>query len=174
MLTQLFTSKTRIKLLLKLFLNPDISCYLRSLSSELNISPNAVKTELDSLSKAGYLTKKQSGRSMYFQANKKHPFFSEISSIVRKSMGIDKLIEKVMKSLGQVEEVYILDDYAQGVDSGLIDVLVIGNIDRTRLDELRLISEGKVDRKVRAMDMTPEEFAKSRDIFLKRPHWKVI
>ncbi|MUM77807.1 ArsR family transcriptional regulator [Pseudodesulfovibrio sp. F-1] len=173
MLTELFTSKTRIKLLLKLFLNPEVSCYLRELSSEFSVSPNAIKGELDSLSEAGYLTRKQNGRSVFFQANKKHPFFPEISSIVRKSLGIDKLVDEVVASLGKVDAVYILDDYAQGRDSGLIDALVVGNVDKGRLDELRSIVESKVGRKVRVMDIAPAEFAKSRDIFLSRPNWKV-
>ncbi len=174
MLTELFTSKTRIKLLLKLFLNPDVSCYIRELSGEFKLSPNALKGELDSLSEAGYLNREQNGRMVYFKANKKHPFFPEISSIVRKSLGIDQLVEEVVASLGEVDAVYILDDYAQGKDSGLIDVLVIGNIDKGRLDELRDIVEKKIDRKVRVMDISSEEFERKTDVFLRRPHWKVV
>lgn len=174
MLTELFTSKTRIKLLLKLFLNPGVSCYLRELSDEFSVSPNAIKSELDSLSSAGYLTKKQDGRSIFFRANKKHPFFPEISSMVRKTLGIDCLVEQVMAELGQVEQVYILDDYAQGKDSGLIDVMVVGNVDRSKLTNLAAIAEQKISRKVRTMTMTPSEFDSSKAVFLKRPHWKVV
>jgi DNA-binding transcriptional ArsR family regulator len=174
MLTELFTSKTRIKLLLKLFLNPDVSCYLRELATEFSVSPNAIKGELDSLSEAGYLEREHNGRSIYFRANRTHPFFPEISSIVRKSLGIDSLIDEVMQSLGKVDAVYIVDDYALGKDSGLIDAVVVGNIDRSRLDELRRIVEKKISRKVRVMDLTPEEFANSSNVFLSRPHWKVV
>lgn len=174
MLTELFTSKTRIKLLLKLFLNPGVSCYLRELAKEFALSPNALKEELDSLSSAGYLEREQSGRSIYFRANQKHPFFPEISSIVRKSLGIDQLLDDVIASLGKVEAVYVLDDYAQGKDSGIIDLLIVGDVDRSRLDELARITEGKINRKVRVMTIGPEEFAVSRDVFLKRPHWKAL
>lgn len=174
MLTELFTSKTRIKLLLKLFLNPEVSCYLRELSKEFALSPNALKEELDSLAGAGYLEREQSGRSIYFRANKKHPFFPEISSIVRKSLGIDQLLDDVLASLGKVEAVYVLDDYAQGKDSGIIDLLVVGEVDRTRLNELAGITERKINRKVRVMDVTPENFALTGNIFLKRSHWKVM
>ena len=174
MLTELFTSKTRIKLLLKLFLNPEVSCYLRQLSSEFGLSPNALKGELDSLSEAGYLEREQNGRSVYFKANRKHPFFPEISSIVRKTIGIDRLIDDVMKSLGHVEHVYILDDYAEGRDSGIIDLLVVGDVDRARLDALRQITEGKIKRMIRTMVVPSEEFDKSRDIFLSRSNWKIV
>ena len=174
MLTELFTSKTRIKLLTKLFLNPGVSCYLRELADEFSVSPNAIKTELDSLSSAGYLTKKQNGRSIFFRANKKHPFFPEISSIIRKTLGIDRLVTQVMNDLGEVHSVYILDDYAQGRDTGLIDVLVVGEIDKEKLINLASITEGKINRKIRLMSLDPDEFDKSQDIFLNRPHWKVV
>jgi len=174
MLTELFTSKTRIKVLLKLFLNPEVSCYLRELSSEFQVSPNAIKGELDSLSEAGYLERKQNGRSVYFQANKSHPFFPEISSIVRKSLGIDRLVDEVLASLGRVDSIYILDDYAMGKDSGLIDALVVGDIDTNRLDELRRLVEGKINRKVRIVSLGIAEFEECSGIFLSRPHWKVV
>jgi len=174
MLTELFTSKTRIKVLLKLFLNPDVSCYLRELSSEFQVSPNAIKGELDNLTEAGYLEREQSGRSVYFRANIGHPFFPEINSIVRKVLGIDLLIEEVMASLGHVDSVYILDDYAQGIDSGVIDVLVVGDVDNSQLNDLRKITENKVDRVVRVVDLTAEEFGRKRGLFMSRPHWKVV
>lgn len=174
MLTQLFTSKTRIKVLMKLFLNPNVSCYLRELSKEFSLSPNALKGELDNLSKAGYLEREQSGRSVYFRANTKHPFFPEINSIVRKTLGIDRLIEEVMQSLGQVEHVYILDDYAEGRDSGIIDLLIVGDVNRGKLEELQRITEGKISRMVRTMVMSPDDFDASRSVFLTRPHWKVV
>ena len=174
MLTELFTSKTSIRLLLKLFLNPGVSCYLRELASEFAASPNAIKEELDSLSSAGYLDREQNGRSVYFRANTRHPFFPEIHSIVKKTLGIDRLVDEIMAKLGTVEQVYILEDYAQGKDTGLIDLLVVGEVDRTRLDELRCITEKKIRRKIRTMDITGAEFAASREIFLRRPHWRVV
>ncbi len=174
MLTELFTSKTRIKLLMKLFLNPQVSCYLRELASEFQVSPNAIKGELDSLSSAGYLEREQNGRSIYFRANTNHPFFPEISSIVRKTLGIDKLVDEIMVSLGRVEAVYILDDYAQGKDSGIIDLLVVGNIDRDRLENLRRITEKKINRKIRTMNLSAKEFEQDKEIFDRRPTWKVV
>jgi len=173
-LTELFTSKTRIKLLLKLFLNPDVSCYLRELAKEFGAAPNALKEELDSLSSAGYLDKEQQGRSIYYRANRSHPFFPEISSIVRKYLGIDRIVDQVMAGVGRVDSVYILDDYALGRDSGLIDVLVVGDVDRSKIDRLRVPAEQKIRRKIRVMVMEPGEFTSSREIFLARPHWKII
>lgn len=174
MLTELFTSKTRIRLLLKLFLNPGVSCYVRELAKEFGTAPNAIKEELDNLSKAGYLETDQQGRSTYFKANVKHPFFPEIHSIVRKTLGIDKIVEQILNKIGKVDEVYILDDYAEGRDSGLIDVLVVGEVDAARLDGLCRVVEGKIRRKIRMMVVGSGEFRTDKDIYMRRPHWKVV
>lgn len=175
MLKELFTSKTRIKLLLKLFLNPDVSSYLRELAAEFEVSPNAMKEELDGLSEAGYLNKKKEGRYIYYNANSKHPFFPEISSIVRKHIGIDQILDYILSTIGDVNSVYILDDYARGIDSGIIDVLIIGDdTDKKRITELVSKTEKTVKRKIRIMVLNTEEFNHTSDIYLKRPNWKVV
>lgn len=147
---------------------------MRELAKEFALSPNALKEELDSLSHAGYLEREQNGRSAYFRANTKHPFFPEISSIVRKTIGIDQLLDEVIASLGKLDAVYILDDYALGKDTGLIDLLVVGEVDRLRLDELARITESKISRKVRPFALTKKEFMTTKAVFLRRPHWRVI
>lgn len=174
MLPELFSSKTRIKLLLKLFLNPGISCYLRELAQEFSFSAATLKEELDSLSSAGYLTRTQKGRSVYFSANEAHPFFPEIHSIVRKSLGIDTLLEEVLNSLGKVEHIFILDDYALGKDTGIVDVLIVGDVDKGRLGNLVRIAEEKLRRKIRILAIPNEELQQDKDRYLKRPHWKAL
>ena len=174
MLTELFSSKTRINLFLKLFLNPEVSSYLRKLAREFNLTPNALKEELDSLSSAGYLEKELKGQSIFYRANKTHPFFPEIHSIVKKYFGIDKIIEQILSDLGKVESVYALDDYALGQDSGLIDVLIVGDVDMEKIQGLRHTVEQEIKRKIRIMVMSVQEFTESRDMLLKRPNWRIL
>ena len=174
MLTELFTSRTRINLFLKLFLNPGISCYLRELAREFHLTPNALKEELDSLNKAGYLDKEQRGQSIFYKANRNHPFFPEINSIVKKYYGIDKIVEQILNGLGKVDAIYTLDDYAEGRDSGLIDVLIVGDVDMDKIQGLRSSLEKEIKRKIRVMVMGAEEFAESRDVLLKRPNWRIL
>lgn len=174
MLDKLITSKSRIKVLLKLFLNPGVSAYLRELATEFQLSPTALKEELDELSAVGYLDKTKKGRSIYFKANTSHPFFKEIHSIVRKHVGIDELIAQILSHLGKVEAVYVLEDYARGVDSGLIDVLIVGDVDHSRLQHLTAAAEKRLSRKVRVMVQSQEEFIISQELFFKRAHWKIV
>ncbi len=174
MLDKLFTSKTRIQVLLKLFLNPGVSSYLRELAGEFQVSPATLKDELDSLAGAGYLERRQQGRSVYFRANADHPFFPEINSIVRKHLGIDRIVEQLVSALGPIEAVYILDDYAQGRDSGIIDLLIVGDPQRGLLDGTREGVEKKINRKIRTMVVPPDEFGRDKGIYLGRPHFRIV
>jgi len=174
MLTELFTSRTRIHLFLKLFLNPNISCYLRELAREFNLTPNALKEELDNLSRAGYLKKEQRGQNIFYKANTEHPFFPEINSIIKKYYGIDKIVEHVLNGLGEVEAVYTLDDYAEGRDSGLIDVLIVGDVNVGTIHSLKPTIEKEIKRKIRVMVMSGREFEENREMLLKRPNWRIL
>lgn len=73
-----------------------------------------------------------------------------------------------------MNSVYILDDYALGKDSGLIDLLIVGEVKADRLREYVRITEEKIRRKLRVMVVEVEEFADSKQTFLQRPHWKVV
>ena len=174
MLTELFTSRTRINLLLKLFLNPEVSSYLRELAREFNLTPNALKEELDNLSATGYLEKEQRGNSIYYKANTKHPIFPEIHSIVKKHFGIDKILDRILNDLGKVDAVYALDDYATGRDSGLIDLLIVGIVDMDKIQGMKHSAEMEIKRKIRLMVMTAQEFTESREMILKRPNWRML
>ena len=153
------TSKTRVKLLLKFFLNSNSSSYLRNLSAEFGESSNAIRVELNRFEKAGLLCSYTDGNRKYYTANNKHPLFRDIHNIILKYIGIDQIIEKVVTKLGDLEKVFLTGGYASGRDNGIIDLVFVGSkLDTAYL--LRLIekSEELINRKIRYMVMTQDEF----------------
>jgi len=82
MLKSIITSETRIKLLLKFFLNPATSGYLRQLSQEFGESTNGIRVELNKLCDAKILSARKNGRQKLFRANVNHPLFTDIRNIV--------------------------------------------------------------------------------------------
>ncbi len=163
MLDSLITSKTRVKLLLKFFLNPDTRAYLRGLAEEFGDSTNAIRVELNRLERAGILEAEPNGRTRLYGANKKHPLFPDIQSLVRKFTGIDQLIDMVLSKLGTVELAFVTGDYAKGVDSGIIDVVIVGDIDRQYLQNLVEKAEDLIKRKIRSLVLNREEFTRLKN-----------
>lgn len=70
--------------------------------------------------------------------------------MVSKFLGLDDLVEKIVKRMGNVEKAIITGDYAMGIDSGIIELTLIGkNLDQTYLDFLVDKTYEKINRKVK-------------------------
>ena len=149
MLESIITSKTRLRLLVKFFVNITNKGYLNSLANEFGESTNSVRKELNNLSSAGYLSRESKNNKVVYSANNSHPLFKVLQKIVRKHLGIEELLETVYNKIGDVEKVILLGDYARGIDSGVIEVLIIGKkIDRKYLENISPKIEKKINRKV--------------------------
>ena len=160
MLDTLITSKTRVKLLLKFFLNPGTKSYLRGLATEFGESTNAIRVELNRLTEAKLLKSVNSGRTVEYRANKNHSLFKDIQSVVKKFVGIDKVAEELAAKLGDIRAAYIIGDYAQGNDSGLIDLVLVGQVDDEKLKEVTKKTEELIDRKIRTLVLAPTDLEK--------------
>ena len=125
-LDNLITSKTRLRLLVKFFINAANKGYLRGLATEMHENTNAIRKELNNLSEAGYILREEQDSKVIYRANKQHPFFSLLQQIVRKHIGLDDIIEAVVSRMGEVQRVFLIGDYAKGIDSGVIEVVIEG------------------------------------------------
>lgn len=149
MIQTLISSKTRIKLLLKFFLNSETRSYLRNLESEFGESTNAIRLELNKFEKAGMLVSEMEGNKKLFRANKTHPLFSDIKSIVMKYVGLDWIVDYVADKLGNLEKVYLTGTFANGLDGEAIDLIFIGQVNKAFLEELCYKVEKKINKKIR-------------------------
>jgi len=158
LLDTLITSKTRVRLLIKFFSNPETSAYLREIAEEFGESTNSVRVELNRLSEAGLLISKPTGRTISYKANKKHTLFSEVSAIVSKTLGLDQLALSIIERLGNMKLAFITGDYAKGIDSGIIDLVIVGDVDTTLLSSLSKKIEHKIKRKIRPLVLNETEY----------------
>nr|WP_320012036.1 winged helix-turn-helix domain-containing protein [uncultured Desulfobulbus sp.] len=160
----LITSKTRIKILMRLFLNPNGAAYLRELANDFHASPSQVKDELDQLRNAQLLVSNKVGRQVFYSANQQHPLFNELHSMVKKALGMDQILESIIKRLGNLQQALLIDDYAEGRDTGIIDLVLIGDIDKTNLIDLTTKTERYIERKIRTLTMTMDEYRQDGSI----------
>jgi len=157
-LETLITSKTRIKLLLKFFLNSNSSSYLRNLESEFGESSNAIRLELNKFEEAGLLYSELDGNKKRFRANTTHPLFRDIHNILLKYIGFDKIILNVIDKLGNLDKVFVAGAFANGLDHPVIDLIFVGeDINRNYLMKYIDKSERLINRKIRYMVMSKEE-----------------
>ena len=143
LLGPLITSKTRLKLLLRFFLNQNLNGYLQGLSKELDVNTNSVRLELNRLEEAGLLSAQEQGRRKVYGVNTAHPLTTDLSNILRKVTGIDQLVDRVVLRIGDtLEQVWITGVLAMGINSDELEVTLVGDaLDTDYLGELM----GKVE-----------------------------
>ena len=127
MLGELITSKTRLRLLTKFFVSQANRGYLNGLASEMRESSNSIRKELNHLHDAGYLVKVKNDNKIEYQANSGHPLYDVLRKVVLKHLGLEDIVEKVLERMGNVQKIILVGDYAEGNDTGNIEVFLIGN-----------------------------------------------
>jgi hypothetical protein len=158
MIETLISSKTRVKLLLKFFLNSSTKSYLRGLESEFGESSNGIRIELNRFTEAGMLKTSIEGNKKFFTANTSHPLYGSIHSLIRQYVGIDTIIENVVVRLGDVEKVFLTGEFAKGLDNPVIDIILIGKVDKNYLLNLVEKAEKIIGKKIRYMSFSPSEW----------------
>jgi len=172
----LITSKMRVKILMRLFLNPSQKTYIRELADELNASSSQVSEELKKLTATGLLQNEKKGRLINYSANQAHSLYPELHSMVKKSLGMDRVLDSIIERVGELELAYVIDDYAEGKDTGLIDLVLVGNIDKNNLQDLVEKTEKYLKRKIRTLVLNTEEYKNFKQLLIKRSHfllWEV-
>ena len=134
--------------MLKFFTHPDAQGHLRGLAEEFGDSTNSVRIELNKLEEAGLLQRQVSGQKMVYQVNKSNPFYFNLVSMVSKYLGFDELIESLLEQVGDLKEAYVVGDYAQGVDSGTIELILVGRLHAEVVDDLVGRVSKRINRKI--------------------------
>jgi hypothetical protein len=153
-------------MLLKFFVNSHSKAHLRGLAEEFGESTNAIRHELNNLSSAGYLVSHGKGNIIEYSANIDHPLYPEIKNLIHKSLGLDKIIDnvihKIISQLGDLEMAFITGDYANGKDSGIIDLILVGKINAQSMHAYVQKVEKLISRRIRPLLLTSEEFEKNK------------
>ena len=85
-------------------------------------------------------------------------------------MGIDKVIDSIINRLGNLERAYLVDDYAEGKDTGIIDLVLVGDIDHYHLNDLSRKTERYIKRKIRTLVLSRAEFGQYQTKLEVQPH----
>ena len=149
MLNSLITSKTRLRMLIKFFISAANRGYLNGLANEFNESTNSIRKELNNLSEAGYLLKSKQNNRVIYNADIKHPLFKVLQKIVRQHLGLEEIVETVISRMGDLDIIALTGDYANGIDSGIIEIVIIGDdINMNYLENIKFKIKDKISRAV--------------------------
>lgn len=159
--------------MLKFFLNSEATGYLKNLAAEFDDSSNSIRVELNKFESAGLLLSKVSGNKKVFKANTKHPMFPDIHRIVLNYVGIDQVVEGIINRLGELSTVYLIGSLAKGLDSSIIDIVLVGNVNKEYLISLIERIEPELMRKIRYVIYSASEFEHHKNEVLEKDHFLI-
>ena len=148
-------------LLTKLILNPMSKVYLRGLERDLGVSSNTVRLELNKLNEMRLIQVQEEDKNSkvkYYVANQAHPMFQNLRGVILKFAGLDQIVDQIINKLGNVDQVFLTGELAEGKNSPFVDLVVVGNVDRQYMYQLIEKVEQLIKKKVRVGVFDKDEF----------------
>ncbi len=168
---KLFVSKVRLKALKFFTLNFNRSIHLRAAVREFDEEINAVRRELVRLEEVKLLDTETKGNRKYFKFNMDHPYAGELISMFNQSYGLGGELIRNKRKLGDIDFAFLTPCFTKGFYFGdqIVDLVIIGVVDMTVLNEIIGKHEHKSGREVHYTVFKPSEYAirkRRRDQFL--------
>jgi hypothetical protein len=170
-LDSIFSGKIRIALLTKLLLNPASKVYLRGLERDLGVSSNTVRLELNKLQEMHLIEfqgDSDNAKVKNYVVNQGHPMFKTLRGIIMQFVGLDQIVDQIIKKLGNLDQVYLTGDLAEGKNSPFVDLVIVGNVDKGYMYQLIEKVEPLISKKIRVGLYKPVDF--SEDLMLGIEH----
>lgn len=163
MVEQLFGSKTRVKLLKLFYSNPNRSFYVREITRKIDEQINSVRRELSNLLSIGIISSDTNNNRLYYEVNQNYDFYRPLSEIFGqgargtvKVPAISSEAEK-LKEVGNVHLAIMTGQFTRDETSG-IDLLVVGDVNQTKLDKYIAELEKQENKELRYAVMSQKEF----------------
>src|SRR3990167_2736487 len=171
MLSDLITSKSRIKLLDVLLAHPSEMFHVRGLVRRTGDEINAVRRELLFLEKKGILVKEPRANRVYYFLSKNYPFYYDLLRLRTKVTGLGSEILKNRVKLGKIKYAMFSGKFARGIrkEPDEVDLLIVGTVVLPELALLIRDEEKRLNREINYTVMTEEEFSfrrQKRDPFI--------
>lgn len=157
-LDTIFGSRTRAKILRLLLTNPEKPYFVREIVRKVGEHMNSVRRELTLLSTEEIIRVEGDAQKRYYQANPEHPLFHELKALVFKGEVMEEArILKAIQSSGRIIYLALTGFFVNRPDAPT-DVMLIGSVDRKKIERLMRTFQDHFDREIRYTVMTKAEY----------------
>ena len=160
-LGDLLFGQTRGRVLALLYGHPDQTFYLREIARHANTSAGNVRRELETLSRLGLAHRSTSGKQVYFQANRSHPAFGEIHSLIAKTVGVFQLLGAALAAFGErISLAFVYGSIARQDENAAsdVDLMIVGNVPLDEVLTALAPVEGSIGRPINPTVYSASEF----------------
>ncbi|MGB2982698.1 MAG: nucleotidyltransferase domain-containing protein [Candidatus Bipolaricaulia bacterium] len=160
MLSKLFGSEARVKVLSLFMLNAGSEYYLREIAQRTGLAVRSVQRAVDDLSEIEILEREKRGNSVYFRLRAENPIVPDLKAIFLKTVGLGDTLREALAEESRIEVAFICGSVAKGEETAAsdIDLALIGEIRPRALTEVLTSLEKRTGREINATVFTLEEW----------------
>jgi len=160
MLQDLITSKVRVKILLLFLSQNNVGLHVREITRRVGTEINAIRRELDNLTKIGIIKREAQGNRVYYRIKKEYPYYLDLVTCYQKEHGLASKILSEQKTLGKVKFALISKEFIEGRKSGVddVDLLLVGAVDTKALKVIIDKEQEKIEHEINYCIMPEDEF----------------
>lgn len=160
MLSDLITSRTRVKLLNTFLTQPNEMYHVRECVRKTGEEINAVRRELILLEKKGVLNREQRANRVYYTLSKEYPFYFDLLKIGVKTIGLGKSILDNRVKLGKIKYAMFSGKFARRIKESAeeVDLIIVGTVVLPELALLVRDEEMRLGTEINYTAMSEDEF----------------
>ena len=135
---------------------------MRGLERDFGVRSNSVRLELNKLSDLKLIESSEdpdNSKVKNYSINQSHPLFQSMRGIILQFVGLDQIIENILKKVGSLEQVFLTGDLAEGKNTAFVDLVLVGDVDKNYLYQLIEKIEPLIQKKIRVALISPLEYS---------------
>ncbi|MDI6789564.1 MAG: nucleotidyltransferase domain-containing protein [Thermodesulfobacteriota bacterium] len=142
----------------------DLSLHVREIERRSGLTIGTVRAELQNLLSLDLIQKQKDGNRLYYRANKAHPLYPDIRSLVLKTTGLVDIIQNVLKQDPEIRTAFVFGSIARHEEGAAsdVDLMVIGDVGLRKLTGMLTGVPDQIGREINPHILTKEEFVKRK------------
>lgn len=159
MLSELLTSNTRAEVMRILFDGSGEEHYLRGMEKMTNIQINSLQKEVKHLESIDLITARKDGNRIYYRGNQDHPLYTDLVSIVEKTVGIIPVLKEKLND-SKIQCAFLFGSMAKNKEKATsdVDLIIIGEIGMRAISNLLVGVQESIKREINPHVYTEQEF----------------
>ena len=170
-LSELLSSRIRSEIFRLLFGVSDKPLHMREIERRSGLTIGTIQQEVKKLLRLNLVKKRKDGNRLYYEANKQHPLYPDIRSLVLKTVGLVDFFREALKTDPNIKLAFVFGSIArhEEKDKSDVDLMIVGEIGMRQLTGLLSGVSDQIGREINPHILSIKEFLKrksAKDHFL--------
>lgn len=169
-LAEILSSKIRAEIFRLLFGTIAEELHMREIERRSGYAIGTIQTELKKLLRLDLVKKRKDGNRLYYRANKGHPLYPDIRSLVLKTIGLVDIFKNALREDSDISIAFVFGSIAlhEETAGSDVDLMVIGKLGLRKLTGMLSGVPEQIGREINPYVLSVNEFVKRKT---KREHF---